>query len=75
MKPEENPFAFPLLIPNVNDSAIHDGMTMRDYFAAAALTGLLAEPRNDGWKMSGQVVARTAYEYADDMLKARGGQA
>ena len=46
------------------------GMTMRDYFAAAALQGLLSsiEP-NQLW--CGEDVAVTCYRTADTMLKAR----
>lgn len=50
----------------------HRGMTLRDYFAAAALTGALA---------SGQVTHRNAndipgiaYNYADAMLAERSKQ-
>jgi hypothetical protein len=43
-------------------------MTLRDYFAAKAMQGLLACPLGDGTK---QDFARLAYEYADAMLKAR----
>ena len=44
------------------------GMTLRDYFAAAALTGLLA---NEG--LSGQYAdyAKNAYKVADAMLEKR----
>lgn len=52
------------------------GMTLRDYFAAKALTGLM----NDGWQQDGNPfnedranrTAKIAYEFADAMLKARG---
>jgi hypothetical protein len=46
------------------------GMTLRDYFAAAALQGLLASIQpNQLW--SGDDVAVTCYRTADAMLKAR----
>lgn len=50
------------------------GMTLRDYFAAAALQGLLAN--NDEPELPEDVhmhdyVAANAYEYADSMLKER----
>lgn len=47
------------------------GMTLRDYFAAKALNGLLAASlMHEGvWKQN--EVAETAYEIADAMLKAR----
>jgi hypothetical protein len=48
----------------------NDGMTLRDYFAAAALQGLLASIQpNQLW--SGDDVAVTCYRTADAMLKAR----
>lgn len=47
------------------------GMTLRDYFAAKALNGLLAASlMHEGvWKQN--EVAETAYEIADAMLAAR----
>jgi len=46
----------------------NDGMTLRDYFAAAALQGMLTDPNKEG---SGSEFARDAYSCADAMLKAR----
>jgi len=48
------------------------GMTLRDYFAAAALQGLLA----DGYNGSCNRAAINAYAYADAMIQIRkeGGQ-
>lgn len=43
------------------------GMTLRDYFAAHALAGLLANERAVGTLYS----VKKAYEAADAMLKAR----
>lgn len=65
--------AFPHLhntCQRVNESEMFPGMTLRDYFAAQALTGLLANP--DGGSSIGEV-ARCAYRYADAMLAARDG--
>lgn len=50
--------------------------TLRDEFAKAALTGLLAKHGDAGWCESGEVTsipgaAETVYEYADAMLEAR----
>lgn len=46
----------------------HFGMTLRDYFAAKALQGLLADPNGKGtWKN----YASDAYAMADAMLEAR----
>jgi hypothetical protein len=61
--------AFPCSEPN---SEQH-GMSLRDYFAAAALTGLLADSR--GASVSGEALAvklgEAAYLAADAMLKER----
>lgn len=52
----------------------HDGMSLRDYFAAAALQGLVASPAFRGEKFQGDIegAASFAYACADEMLKARG---
>ena len=46
-----------------------EGMTLRDYFAAKALQGLLVQEyfQNEGFK----VVAEEAYKFADAMIAAR----
>ena len=48
----------------------HQGMTLRDYFAAKAIQGLLASPKLslEASKMS---LAQQAYSVADAMLEAR----
>lgn len=46
----------------------HTGMTLRDYFAAKAAQGLLA---NHEWNLDDKTAARMAYTVADAMLKAR----
>lgn len=43
------------------------GLTKRDYFAAAALEGLLS--RGTAWRP--EEIAARVYEYADAILKAR----
>jgi|DEB0MinimDraft_10_1074344.scaffolds.fasta_scaffold32423_2 hypothetical protein len=45
-----------------------EGMTLRDYFAAKALLGIIAG-RSTG--TAGEEIAPLAYEFADDMLRAR----
>lgn len=47
------------------------GLTLRDYFAAAALNALLANPRNASSEEHGVRYAEVAYAYADAMLVAR----
>ena len=44
------------------------GMTLRDYFAAKALSGSLADPEVNG---SFENIAKFAYKMADAMLKER----
>ena len=46
-----------------------DGMTLKDYFAAKALQALLWNP--DAQLDSKEDIVAAAYEYADEMLKAR----
>lgn len=82
----ENPSAFPSF-PIRDGCTVWDceekGMTLRDYFAAAALTACLNDPTNKKIcdSISSQpllqqppfetIVAQLAYSYADAMLKAR----
>lgn len=47
----------------------YEGMTLRDYFAAKAMQGILASPHYRG---SAFVNADAAYRFADAMMKARG---
>jgi hypothetical protein len=47
-----------------------DGMTLRDYFAAQAMQGLLARIGNDKMNVH-DVLAQRTYQIADAMLKAR----
>jgi hypothetical protein len=47
---------------------IDDGMDLRDYFAAKALTGLLTEASSD---YKDDAIAELAYSLADAMMKAR----
>ena len=68
MNKTENPAAFPW----ANDADkqynwIHRGMTLRDYFAASALQGLLTSDDVD----ISYATALVCYRMADAMLKAR----
>ena len=79
--------AFPLNTPKwheaVSDSGFDGidftmGMTLRDYFAAKALQGLLSsgwcgEARELAPKSGSQEVATDAYIMADAMMRARNG--
>jgi hypothetical protein len=55
--------------PRYNRHVAIGGMTLRDYFAAKALQGMLAE--NGGGALSNDKLAAYAYNIADEMLKAR----
>ena len=48
-----------------------DGMTLRDYFAAKAMQGLLELAPQDKQQWSNDLTAETAYAMADAMLRAR----
>lgn len=63
--------AFPVTLPAGERYSGHsefDGMTLRDYFAAKALCGILADPDA---VVDPSSVARVSYNYADAMLEAR----
>ena len=47
------------------------GMTLRDYFAGQALSGLCADPSNHDFYDSHEEAAETCYQIADAMLEAR----
>jgi hypothetical protein len=68
--------AFPAMHFDLTDN--EHGMTLRDYFAAKAMQGLVAaswcaDLRNDhyGESTGNSTVARDAYMIADAMLEAR----
>ncbi len=64
-------FPTPALDGSTDDRAqARDGMTLRDYFAAKAMQGMLA----NNWNHNYESWAVHAYMMADEMLKARGGQ-
>jgi hypothetical protein len=67
--------AFPLYIPESGDleAECNEGMTLRDYFAAAAMQGIMAAPAESGWDSESQPedIATAAYQVADAMMEAR----
>lgn len=76
--------AFPYILNSKDGSSVvSKGMTLRDYFAAKVLQGMLAakgwhpdfmflEDFNfDAGQRAADAVAVAAYKYADAMLKAR----
>lgn len=72
--PSDGGPAFPV---HTIDGALAWGMSLRDYFAAAALQGLLATPapvKENGKPIEGpNGYAVGAYRFADAMLRARSG--
>lgn len=78
-KKPENPQAFPQSCDQHGyEVAYTSGMTLRDYFAAAALTGIWACPTDlidnaaGGVKIIGEKkIAKLAYAQADAMLEVR----
>lgn len=61
--------AFPSTISE-SDGLTFKGMTLRDYFAAAALTGLCANSQA-GIQPFRENIAKAAFTLADNMLAAR----
>lgn len=72
MNPETFGPAFPCA-SDVNPEGNQSGMTLRDYFAAKAVNGILSAAGDiDGAvQYDADRVARSAYEMADAMLTAR----
>lgn len=61
--------AFPISIPGYGDNGC-EGMSLRDYFAAHALIGvMIVHPNNHSY--SEDAMAADAYRLADAMLEAR----
>jgi hypothetical protein len=66
--------AFPFIIES--EKVAEPGMDLRDYFAAKAMQGLLANPKlqeqilKSGGAKSGWI-EESAYSFADAMMKAR----
>jgi hypothetical protein len=52
-----------------------NGMTLRDYFAGQALSGLVCPPGNTSGCYSPPHAADVAYQYADAVITARKGVA
>jgi hypothetical protein len=56
--------------PGVGQGVYWEGMTLRDYFAAAALQGMVASTVSSAvFPIS--IIAEMAYQYADAMLAQR----
>ncbi len=67
-----NPPAFPVQSVYIEDQETNSrGMTLRDYFAAKAMQGLLRQYPDHLMNSPANEVACDAYSMADAMLKAR----
>ncbi len=74
--PAEMPANPPAFARPTSDVPGQPGMTLRDYFAAAALTGYIAGHAGDAEiKFPRNLdAAKNAFEYADAMLAQRGAK-
>jgi hypothetical protein len=64
----ENDLAFPSSRVILGKTVNSDGMSLRDYFAAKALQGLVANPSHT---LEDQEYSEAAYMLADAMLESR----
>lgn len=70
-KKPKNPNAFPI---EYQDGEFQTGMTLRDYFAAKAMEGVIASTEGIGLEINWRhcdIIAKKAYMYANAMLKER----
>jgi hypothetical protein len=67
---DKNQSAFPWSVDDGEMIKSQKGMTLRDYFAAKAMQGMLAACT--GWSEADQDrLARSSYRMANEMMKAR----
>lgn len=62
--------AFPVSATELHGT--HTGMTLRDYFAAKAIQGILSGHDADMYPINMSYWAELSYSIADAMLRARG---
>ena len=62
--------AFPRLYARADEDG-RSGMTLRDYFAAGVVAGMMAQPGDEFGIMTFESRATWAYQQADAMLQAR----
>jgi hypothetical protein len=60
--------------PSTHPHGCEEGMTLRDYFAAKAMQGMLAQSQGTALGSPVEAAAAYAYAMADAMLAARGQQ-
>lgn len=70
MEIEDGGPAFPTEVVMTNDGIKYDGMTLRDYFAAKAMVGLISSYRGVR-AINYEGLASISFEAADAMLEAR----
>jgi hypothetical protein len=70
MNTNTNPPAFPFVAEDDTGMMINMGITMRDYFAAKAMQGIVTRGVIDSAPI--ETYADNAYKMADAMMKARG---
>ena len=58
----------PAAFPWTHNDIICTGMTLRDYFAAKAMLGIISDPDT---QMNYEEIATRAYQYADAMIEVR----
>ncbi len=64
----ENPMAFPI----INAGYVYEtGMTLRDYFAAKAMQGLISNFERHSSSANYDVISIVSYKMADEMLNQR----
>lgn len=61
--------AFPINANESADRCIYIGMSLRDYFAAKAMQGIVSHPNSGG--MTYEDISERAWMQADAMLKVR----
>lgn len=69
--PVADPFAVKCPPTDAEALRLQQGMTLRDYFAAKAMQGLLAQAMGTALGSDPKYAAEYAYATADAMLKAR----
>jgi len=68
--------AFPCGLQSGHIQPLHSGISIRDYFAAKAMQGMLADPDTartiqKARRKMDEAVAELSYMYADAMMEAR----
>lgn len=58
----------------ISPSGHSEGLSLRDYFAAKVINGILSDPNVDPTRENIQRLAQVSYEVADAMLHARGAE-